>query len=90
MDSQAIVEKLDELIAAIKAGQPELLDAESVAKLLGIGLSTFRELERGDETFPDPAQVCDERKLIRWRRADVMNWIKNRPLRSRRQRLRAK
>jgi predicted DNA-binding transcriptional regulator AlpA len=50
----------------------ELLDAHAVAKRFAISVATLMRLvQRGE--FPQPLRYS--RKLVRWKRSTVQNWL---------------
>ena len=56
----------------LRQADPELLTAEAVADILNVSIRTiWRMIERGQ--LPEPVRF--NRKLVRWRRADVTAWV---------------
>lgn len=52
---------------------PELLTPEQAADLLSIGRSTFDQLQADGRVGPRPVTLSP--RLIRWRRAELVEWI---------------
>lgn len=51
-----------------------LIDSKEVAKLLGVSPSTVWRM-RCEGQLPPPVFVC--RRLVKWKRSDIMAWIES-------------
>ena len=57
--------------------EPELLRVPEVIKLTGIKTATQILRLRKEGAFPSPVKIG--KRVIAWRRSDLMEWIKNLP-----------
>ena len=57
---------------------PELYRVSDVCKSLGLARSTIYALLAADASFPAPIRVT--RRAIRWRRIDIEEWARSRPV----------
>lgn len=55
--------------------QQLLLSDKEVAALLGIGISTVWKKATEDDAFPKPFPITERSR--RWRRHDILKWVKD-------------
>ena len=65
-----VIALLEQLVAASQP-RPALMDANEVARELGVGLRTLQRLRQLGQV-PSPITIGGQ---IRWRRADVEAWV---------------
>jgi predicted DNA-binding transcriptional regulator AlpA len=80
MNDMAIINRLDELITAIKASSiasdKRLWDAETVAAYLGVSVETVRNRYAPRPDFPPALRLptASQRGTARWQSGDIMEW----------------
>ncbi len=56
---------------------PELYRLRDLCIVLGVGRSTVYQLLETDPSFPPRVQIA--RRAVRWRRAEIEEWVLSRP-----------
>jgi|TARA_E500000318_G_scaffold101928_1_gene105819 predicted DNA-binding transcriptional regulator AlpA len=53
----------------------DFINQKEVAEMLSIRPRTINKMIKTDETFPKPLVISQ--RIKRWRREDILGWIKN-------------